>query len=137
MSDAPRPGIGEWPVWGDEPPQLWMAPAPARPAPPGLAPPPLAPAPSRTSHRLALPGFLLALLGACFCWLPVIGLGSGLFGAVLSTQARRASPPGQSRRGLATVGLVLGCIGVAGGVLWSAIFVTIALQSLFTRLYGG
>lgn len=137
MSQRPRPGIGEWPAWGDEPPELWFAPVPTVPARPPASAPPAPSVDGKARPGLAVPGFILALLGACFCWVPLLGLGSGLFGAVLSTQARRATPPGQRGRGLATVGLVLGCIGVAGGVLWSAIFATIALNRLFNVLYGG
>jgi hypothetical protein len=64
-------------------------------------------------------------------------LGCGIFGAVLSLQARRTFPPGDRGRDLPTVGLVLGCIGIAVGVIASAIFTTIALDGLFNAVYGG
>lgn len=135
----PRPGIGEWPAWGDEPPELWFAqvastPLPAAaPIPPAIRAAPTAPA----SPNLALPGFVLGLLGACLCWVPLVGLGCGIFGAVLSLQARRAVPPGHRGREMPTVGLVFACIGIAIGVIASAIFATIALDGLFNAVYGG
>lgn len=140
MSGERRPGIGEWPVWGQEPPRLWIGQAQPLPVP-ATGPPPLPlppPAPAAPAHRgPRLPGFLLGLLGACLCWIPVLGLGSALVGAVLSMQARRLVPAGQRGRELPMVGLVLGCVGVVGGVLWSAIFATIALDRLLSTLAGG
>ena len=56
---------------------------------------------------------------------------------MLSLQARRAFPPGHRGRELPTVGLVFACIGIAVGVVASAIFTTIALDGLFNAVYGG
>lgn len=135
----PRAGIGEWPVWGDEPPELRFRQIPSTPvhAPAASLPPPPAADMGPQPPRLAVPGFILGLLGACLGWVPVAGLGCGLFGAVLSMQARRAIPPGHRGRVMPTAGLVLGCIGVAFGVFTSAIAVTIGLNALFGALYGG
>lgn len=135
----PRPGIGEWPVWGDEPPELWFAQVHSRPVPAGAGPlpPAVAAVPSRRSPNLALAGFVLGLVGALLGWIPLVGLGCGIFGAVLSLEARRVFPRGDQRRVLPTAGLVLGCIGIVGGVIASAIFATIALDGLFNAVYGG
>ncbi len=135
----PRPGIGEWPVWGDEPPELWFAQVASRPVPATapLPPGPRVAAAGPASPDLTLPGFVLGLIGACLCWVPLVGLGCGIFGAVLSLQARRAFPPGHRGRELPTVGLVFACIGIAVGVVASAIFTTIALDGLFNAVYGG
>lgn len=136
----PRPGIGEWPVWGDEPPELWFAQVASRPVPSAVpaAVPPAGPgaAAGPASPNLTLPGFIFGLLGACLCWVPLVGLGCGIFGAVLSLQARRAFPPGHRGRELPTVGLVLACIGIGVGVIASAVFTTVALDGLFNAAYG-
>lgn len=137
----PRAGLGEWPVWGDEPPELWFGhvgsgPLPANVA--GLPPwPPPAGVARPSASPLAVAGFILGLLGACFSWVPLLGLGSALFGAVLSMQARRLVAPGHQGQALPTAGLVLGCIGIAFGVSASAIFATIALNALLSAAYGG
>ncbi|MBO0747599.1 MAG: DUF4190 domain-containing protein [Acidimicrobiaceae bacterium] len=132
----PHAGIGEWPLWGDEPPDLWFRQVGTPPSgvrvvhgPPAEATP--------ASPRLALPGFILGLLGACLAWIPVGGLGCAVFGVVLSIQARRAIPPGYRGRELPTAGLVLGCIGVAFGTPTTVVLVTIALNALFSAAYGG
>jgi hypothetical protein len=134
-----RAGIGEWPVWGQEPPELWFrqvashslpATAPAVPVP---AEP--APASQPASPQLAVPGFILGLIGACLGWIPLVGLACALFGGVFSWHARRAMAPGHPRRALATGGLVLGAIGVAFGMGASAILATVALNALFSALY--
>ncbi len=132
-------------MWGDEPPELWFAQVASAPVAATGPVPAAAQLPAAASGievgavspDLGLPGLLLGLLGACLCWVPLIGLGCGIFGAVLSWQARGAFLPGDRRRGLPTVGLVLGCIGIGIGVIASAIFTTIALDGLFNAVYGG
>lgn len=135
----PRAGIGEWPAWGDEPPELWFRQVHSAPVPaaPFRLPPGPAPAARPKSSRIALAGFILGLLGACLSWVPLGGLGCGLFGAVLSLQARRATPPRHPGRALPTAGLVLGCIGTVFGVGATAIAATVALNALFNLVYNG
>lgn len=134
----PRAGIGEWPVWGDEPPELRFRPISAARLPTAPVPWPAAATGARPAPPgMALAGFILGLLGACFSWVPLVGLASSLFGAVLSTQARRVLAPGGRGRTLSTAGLVLGCVGVVFSVSSSAIFATIALNALFNAVYTG
>lgn len=137
----PRAGLGDWPVWGDQPPELWFEGPPSARVPAGRTPPPApstpAGAPRTPSSRMAFAGFILGLLGACLSWLPLAGLACAVFGAVFSFQARRAIGPGRQDRGLATAGLVLGCTGVVLGVSASAILSTVALDAAFNALYGG
>jgi len=102
-----------------------------------LPPGPAAAASGPASPNLALPGFILGLVGALLGWLPLVGLGCGIFGAVLSLEARRVFPRGDRRRELPTAGLVLACIGIGVGVISSAILTTIALDGLFNAVYGG
>lgn len=144
MSGPPRPqpraGIGDWPVRGDEPPELWFgqvraAAVPAAPA--TLAGPPTLPTSWRPApSRLAFAGFILGLLGACVSWLPLADLTCAVIGAVLSVQARRVLAPGRQDRHLATAGLVLGCLGIVLGVSASAILATIGLNALLSAIYG-
>lgn len=137
----PRAGLGEWPVWGDEPPELWFGHVPSGPLPPNVAGlprwPPPSPVARPSASPLAVTGFILGLLGACLSWVPLVGLGSALFGAVLSMHARRLVAPGHQGQALPTAGLILGCIGIAFGVSASAIFATVALNALLSAAYGG
>lgn len=137
----PRAGIGEWPVWGDEPPELRF-----RQAPPARTPVTAAGLPAwhvpvsgarPAASTMAVAGFILGLAGAFFSWLPVVGLGCALFGAVLSVQGRRLVAPGHPGRALPTAGLVLGCIGIVFGVAASAVFATVALNALLNAAYSG
>ncbi len=132
----PRPGIGEWPVWGDEPPELRFRQIPSAPVTRtwGRVPPWTGTRPA--PPRVGLTGFVLGLVGACLSWVPLAGLACALVGAVLSLQALRATPAGYPGRTLPTTGLVLGCIGMVFGVSTSAILATLALNALFTAIYG-
>lgn len=137
----PRAGIGEWPVWGDEPPELRFRQIPSGPASAGAFGLPAWPAPRGGARPAAAPmavaGFVLGLVGAFFSWVPLVGLGCALFGAVLSMQARRLVAPGYQGRAMPTAGLVLGCIGLVFGVSASAIFATVALNALLSAAYSG
>lgn len=137
----PRAGIGEWPVWGAEPPELWFGQIPPAPLPAAAgghrAHPAPGPGARPASSSMSLTGFILGLVGACLSWIPLAGLACALFGAVLSLQARRATAAGPERRTLPTAGLVLGCIGMVVGVSATAVFATIALNALLAAAYGG
>ncbi len=60
----------------------------------------------RKSNGLGTAGFVLALLGLIFCWVPLIGWILWLLGAIFSFIGIFKSP-----RGLAIVGLILSFIG--------------------------
>lgn len=124
---------------GDQPPELWFAQVASSPRAAGVPVAPVAEAAAAgpASPNLTLPGFVLGLLSAFLGWVPLVGLGCGIVGTVLSLQARRAFPPGHRARVLPTAGLALGCVGIAVGVISSAIFTTIALDGLFNAVYGG
>ncbi|MGH7921370.1 MAG: hypothetical protein ACREQM_15715 [Candidatus Dormibacteraceae bacterium] len=138
MARSQRRGIGDWPTWGEQPPELWFAQIPqalalpvALPAPPPALLPPRPPRP-----RLATPGFVLGLIGACLCWVPVAGFGCGIFGFVLALSAARSVPRRHPGRDMATAGVVLAAIGVGLGVVSTALFTTIELSRLFSMING-
>ena len=74
-----------------------------------------APAPPKNS--LGIAGFVLALLGLIFCWVPVLNWILWILGLIFSIIGMFKRP-----KGLAIAGLVISCIGLIVDILIATVF---------------
>lgn len=69
------------------------------------------------SNGLGTAGFVLALLGLIFCWVPVFNWILWLLGLIFSICGVLKTP-----KGLAIAGLVISCLGLILGVILIGVF---------------
>ncbi len=74
---------------------------------------------------MAVAALVLGIIGTIFCWFPavILGLPLAIVGLILGILARKNAVSTQQPTGLPTAGLVVSIIGVALGVLLSAMCV--------------
>ncbi len=80
-------------------------------------------APAPQKNGLGVAGFVLALLGLIFCWVPVLNWILWILGLIFSIIGMFKRP-----KGLAIAGLVISCIGLIVDILIATVF-TAALFS--------
>ncbi|MCY4517173.1 MAG: DUF4190 domain-containing protein [Acidimicrobiaceae bacterium] len=82
---------------------------------------PSSPAKKKESNGLGVAGFVVALVGAVLCWVPILGIVLSLIGVIFSTVGLRAATRFDApRKGLSIAGLA---VGIAA--LVASIFVTV------------
>jgi hypothetical protein len=73
------------------------------------------------SNGLGVAGLVLGIASIVLCWVPFLGLASGIVGLVCSVKQRKAFP-----NGIATGGLVTSIIGTVFSVLYTIFWIFFA-----------
>jgi hypothetical protein len=83
----------------------------------GYPPPPYQPYPQPApGNGLGIAGFVVALIGTVFFWIPIFGFVLGAVGLILSVTGMQQGKRTGASSGLAIAGLVLGILATIGGL---------------------
>ena len=89
--------------------------------------PQIAPPQQKPMNGIGLAGMIVGIIAAVFCWMPVLGLASGIVGIVLSVKGLRRNAQ-CSMGGFAVAGLVLSIIGTAIGGIYTLSMLALIVQ---------
>lgn len=73
---------------------------------------------TKENNRRGIASLVLGIVSLMFCWIPFLGLASGIIGLVCASRQKKISP-----NGIATGGLVTSIIGIVFSAIYNLIWI--------------
>ena len=70
------------------------------------------------SNNFGIASLVLGIISVVFCWVPILGLVSGIIGLVFYSKQKRSYP-----NGIATAGLVTSIVGLVLSVIYTVFWI--------------